>query len=731
MKNELLQDLENRFETLKHIRNLAQSYDEKLFCYLLEQSIYKDEFKNRFFIMRNNTYIFKLNDFLTFLDLRNLSGSFTSYTNKIGLAFKTKSFLKTNNEVVLNFAYKDGVIKGGQSKDEDKKNEIFFNEILAKDEIDVLFARKALQNFELIGHSACGDFSGNAADASLRRMSNTPHSLTLHNPKNSLTILECQDSKQDSSTQNERDNEQLKDSLKAGANLLIKGNNLLALHSLKKKFANKVKLIYIDPPYNTGNDSFNYNDNFNHSTWLTFMKNRLEIAREFLRDDGVIFIQCDDNEQAYLKVLCDEIFNRAGGGGGKNFFFNFIWQKKTGSSDAKHIATTTEYILCFAKNETKLQLNKNTDSHDENRYKFEDEFVSTRGKYYIDNLDRGGLSYSDSLNYGIECPDGAITYPNGRLQYENDGWIWKWGKEKLEWGLKNGFIEFRKSKTKNSGWAVCYKNYENVDNENNPIIRAAPYKNLLLEVMNHHATKEIKALFACHTEPLGEVSKNKVSLKKVDSSRDFSPVSQAQNDKMAESQNNNTPLFATPKPEALLKRIIEISTNENDLVMDFFAGSGTTLAVAHKMKRRFIGIEQMEYIESITKERLKKVINGEQGGISKAVDWQGGGSFIYAELMPLNAIYKERIKNINDEKMLDSIYKDLESKAFLDYRIDLDSILKDKEFKELDLKNKKEVLLDILDSNMDYVLYGDIEDRDYAISDETIELNRIFYGEEE
>lgn len=184
------------------------------------------------------------------------------------------------------------------------------------------------------------------------------------------------------------------------------------------------------------------------------------------------------------------------------------------------------------------------------------------------------------------------------------------------------------------------------------------------------------------------------------------------------------------KPEALLKRIIEISTQENDLVMDFFAGSGTTLAVAHKMKRRWIGIEQMDYIESITKERLKKVVAGEQGGISKAVDWQGGGSFIYAELMSLNAIYKERIKNINDEKMLDSIYKDLESKAFLDYRIDLPEILENKEFKELDLKNKKEVLLSILDSNMDYVLYEDIEDKDYAISSEVIKLNKIFYGDD-
>lgn len=184
------------------------------------------------------------------------------------------------------------------------------------------------------------------------------------------------------------------------------------------------------------------------------------------------------------------------------------------------------------------------------------------------------------------------------------------------------------------------------------------------------------------------------------------------------------------KPERLLMDIIKATTQENDLVMDFFAGSGTTLAVAMKMKRRFIGIEQMDYIESITKERLKKVVSGEQGGISKAVGWSGGGSFIYAELMPLNVIYKERIKNINDEKMLDSIYKDLESKAFLDYRIDLPEILENKEFKELDLKNKKEVLLSILDSNMDYVLYEDIEDKDYAISSEVIELNKIFYGDD-
>lgn len=628
MKNELLQDLENRFETLKYIRNLAQSYDEKLFCYLLEQSIYKDEFKNRFFIVRNNTYIFKLNDFLTFLDLRNLSGSFTSYTNKIGLGFKTKSFLKTNNEVVLNFAYKDGVIKGGQSKDEDKKNEIFFNEILAKDEIDVLFARKALQNFELIGD--------------------------------------------------------LKENLN-NANLLIKGNNLLALHSLKKKFANKVKLIYIDPPYNTGNDSFNYNDNFNHSTWLTFMKNRLEIAREFLRDDGVIFIQCDDNEQAYLKVLMDEIFGR------ENFVgCLFILNNLKGNYNTDFFAEVGEYQLVYAKNKNNFKVGDLIVNDEEEQAKWEqDEFgywkIGRELKATGENAPREKrptmffpIYISDDNDFSLEKSEKyhLEIYPIRQGKEV----CWNWSKEQFIREKKDVLI-FR---DKNNNITIKKKQRPTISD----VISKKP-KNLFYSpsYSNTVSAKHIQELFG---------------------------------DKV----------FLYSKSEALLKDIIEISTQENDLVMDFFAGSGTTLAVAMKMKRRWIGIEQMDYIESITKERLKKVVAGEQGGISKAVNWQGGGSFIYAELMPLNAIYKERIKNINDEKMLDSIYKDLESKAFLDYRIDLDSILKDKEFKELDLEKKKEALLSILDSNMDYVLYGDIEDKDYAISSEVIELNKIFYGDD-
>lgn len=603
---DLLKLLEKEFGSNLELMNLASQDDDKLLEFLLSN----ESFKQRFFTALNSAFIFKKEEFLSFLNLRLLNASYTKFSNKIGLSTH-ETFIKKDDKVVLNFAFKDGVIKGGQSKDEDKKNEIFFNEILAKDEIDVLFARKALQNFEFIGD--------------------------------------------------------LKENLN-NANLLIKGNNLLALHSLKKKFANKVKLIYIDPPYNTGNDSFNYNDNFNHSTWLCFMKNRLEIAREFLRDDGVIFIQCDDNEQAYLKVLMDEIFGR------ENFVNTICWEKKySPANDAKWLSDNHDFILIYAKRKETWKPNLLPRTEEMNaRYTNPDN--DPRGRWKT-----GGFSVKTyTANY-----DYPITTPSGKIVYPPSGSCWQTSKENYEKMLQDNRIYFGKN------------------GDSKPQI-----KQFLSEVQQGVVTKTFWKYDECGHNQIG-----KQEIK-------------------ALFANSNTDLFSTPKPEALLKRIIEISTQENDLVMDFFAGSGTTLAVAMKMKRRFIGIEQMDYIESITKERLKKVVAGEQGGISKAVDWQGGGSFIYAELMPLNAIYKERIKNINDEKMLDSIYKDLESKAFLDYRIDLPEILEDKEFKELDLEKKKEALLSILDSNMDYVLYGDIEDKDYAISSEVIELNKIFYGDD-
>ncbi len=579
---------------------------------------------------------------------------------------------------MLNFPYKDCILKGAQSKDEDKSDEIFFNEILGSDEIDVLFKPKVLQNFELI-------------DSSLR------------------------DSQRES-----KQSTNLKSAILNKPNLLIKGNNLLALHTLKKRkdIYGQVKLIYIDPPYNTGNDSFNYNDKFNHSAWLTFMKNRLEIAKEFLRDDGVIFVQCDDNEQAYLKVLMDEIFGR------ENFVSTLIWEKKrVRQNDARWYSTNHEYILNYAKKKELFKPNPLERTAEMLKiYKNPDN--DKRGLWVAIPL--SAKSGNDSMKY-------TITFPNG-VTYETKYGYPRYSKEKLLSMYYDNRLYFGKNGT------------------------AQPSaKKFLSEVRQ------------------GVVNNTFMSMDEAGSTQ------QSANEIKSLFTDSHTDLFSTPKPEALLKRIIEISTQENDLVMDFFAGSGTTCAVAHKMKRRWIGIEQMDYIESITKERLIKVINGEQGGISKAVGWnplspslaegdKGGGlkvqknknakfanaesthplapsaregeflesphakelpknEFIYCELMPLNALYKARITQSQNDSELARIYKDLEQKAFIDYRVDIKALLKDKDFESLDLESKKQILCEILDSNMDYVPYGDIEDSSYGVDREIIELNKAFYGD--
>jgi len=659
MKNKLLKDLENVFENLTNLRNLALNLDENLLSFMLEKSQFKDEFKSRFFVKLKNSLVFKQQDFLFFLNLRALNHSFTEFSTKIGLSDKDRNFFMQNSDVVLNFPFKDCVLKGNKDKDDkEKSKEIFFNEILAKDEIDILFSPKVFYNFELI----------------------------------------------ESSSENNASKEyKIANAIKQDSNLLIKGNNLIVLHSLLPLYANKVKLIYIDPPYNTGNDSFNYNDKFNHSSWLCFMKNRLEVAREFLRDDGVIFVQCDDNEQAYLKVLMDEIFGR------ENFVNTICWQKKNSpQNDAKWLSDNHDFILIYAKRKETWKPNLLPRTEEMNaRYKNPDN--DPRGVWMAGDL--SVKTYSVNYDYPITTPSGKIVYPPTSRS-------WRTSKENLEKLIQDNRIWFGKN------------------GDNTPTI-----KRFLTEVKdgltpltlwtsaeagtNLAGKNEIKALFAPSLR--GSEATEAIHSENTNENSNRLPRNA---DSISRNDKNNAELFSTPKPEALLKRIIEISTQENDLVMDFFAGSGTTCAVAHKMKRRWIGIEQMDYIESITKERLIKVINGEQGGISKALNWQGGGNFVYAELMPFNVVYKEKIANIENESELESIYKDLESKAFLDYRIDFKDFLEkaqSKEFKDLSLENKKKLLFLMLDTNMDYVPLGDINDSAYDIKSSIKEFNKIFY----
>ena len=488
-------------------------------------------------------------------------------------------------------------------------------------------------------------------------------------------------------------------------NMIIKGDNLLALKALLPQYENKIKCIYIDPPYNTGNENWVYNDNVNspkikkwlgevvakddlsrHDKWLCMMLPRLKLLHRLLSDDGVIFISIDDNEMANLKLLCDEVL------GGGNFVSYIITKATPNARDYGFFGKTHEFILVYAKNVNCLTLNTIEDKERKFSYKDEKSAFNIHPLYNSNvafNKDnRPNLFYPFYINtnkrdengffeISLEKQDDFIeVYPPKSIK-EGIQFVWRWGKEKSLENLNKEIIAY---KTKDNEYRIVQKMRTSEQ------IPRTIWD--VTEFSNRRGTEDLQKIFD----------------KKV---------------------------FNYPKAEALMKRIIEISTNENDLVMDFFAGSGTTMAVAHKMKRRCITIEQMDYIQTITKERLKKVIEGEQGGISKAVEWQGGGNLVYCELAPLNAYFVEKIQNSRSEAELESIIASMSKKAFIDYRVDIKKALEDKEFSALSLEDKKATLIDCLDRNMDYIPYADINDSEYKISDEAKKLNKIFYNKGE
>ncbi|MBH0234604.1 site-specific DNA-methyltransferase [Helicobacter pylori] len=612
----LLDALINHF-TKERLVTLILTADEKLLIFMLEHEDAND-YKNAFFKTIANSLVFNEKALLECLETKELEKSFTRFKNKIGL-FSQGGFLKSSGSVVLHFPFKDNVLLGNAKDNSTKSNELFYHEILHKNEIDTLLHKKALCRFEMHGQ---GDLENALKD------------------KNT--------------------------------NYLIKGNNLIALHSLKKKFAKQVKCIYIDPPYNTGNDSFNYNDNFNHSSWLVFMKNRLEAAREFLSDDGVIFVQCDDNEQAYLKVLMDEVFGR------ENFIACFVWEKT--SNSLSRIRIKTEYILCYE--QTKFGLIFNGDMAEEGQdFPILNEVNVKRTLQFPPNsiyfkTFKGVIKPTKFNKMELIDDLRIVNKTNSNMVRINAKF--KWTQDKLDDEIKEGTTFVIKS----DEFSMRY--IRKGDRE----VKASNVFNAECGVTtNIKATSEIKVLFA----------------------------------------NSNTDLFSTPKPEALISRILEISTQENDLVLDFFAGSGTTCAVAHKMKRRYIGIEQMDYIETITKERLKKVIEGEQGGISKKCDFKGGGSFVYAELKEVNSGIKKQILNAKSKSECLKIFNDL-SERFLkrtDCRTDE---IHSEEFHNLDLNEQKRKCCASLDSNEDYLNLGDIDEDAWGIDEITKKYNEIFYS---
>ncbi|GAA9225822.1 hypothetical protein HpHA211_14490 [Helicobacter pylori] len=597
----LLDALINRF-TKERLETLILQNDEKLLTFMLESQNAND-YKNAFFKTIANSLVFNQKALLECLT-KELENSFTRFENKIGLYLRGRPkdrSIKSSELVVLNFPFKDNVLLGNAKDNSTKSKELFYHEILHKKEIDTLLKKKALCRFEMHGE---GDLESALKD------------------KNT--------------------------------NYLIKGNNLIALHSLKKKFAKQVKCIYIDPPYNTGNDSFNYNDNFNHSSWLVFMKNRLEVAREFLSDDGVIFVQCDDNEQAYLKVLMDEIFLR------ENFVGCISWKQfHSVKNDATNFSKNIEYILCYCKNFSK-NLISNEPFDKSSLYKLKDE----NGFYKLDPVwAKSGNNFS------------PYTFLNGKTWSPPSGTFWRYSIGTLKDMEQNNRIVF-------NGKNPMAKRYLSEVAEGR---KTSTFWDGSEVGYNLNGDTEIKQLF------------------------------------------NGNKVFNNPKPEALISRIIEISTNENDLVLDFFAGSGTTCAVAHKMKRRYIGIEQMDYIETITKERLKKVIEGEQGGISRKCDFKGGGSFVYAELKKVNLEIKRQILNAKSVGECLKIFNDLSERFLKRTDCKIDGIHSE-EFQNLDLNEQKRICCALLDANEDYLNLGDMDEDTWGIDEVTKKYNEIFYS---
>jgi adenine-specific DNA-methyltransferase len=609
---------------------------------LISLLIKNDTFKKHFFQEVANVLVFDKIKFQRFVNNKSfLPDSYTAFKNKIGLITNDDdldNFISTSNDVVLAWPHKDCVLEGGQTKEDQKRNEIFWNETLAPDSVDRLLDAKAFTNFKMFDKEGV-------------------HKVT---------------------------------ELKGNENLIIKGNNLLALTSILKTHRSKIKLIYIDPPFNTGNDSFKYNDNFNHSTWLTFMKNRLLIAKELLKSDGFIFIQCDYNEDAYLKVLMDEIF-------GSELYVSTITVRSNSISGNK----TQHKDKTILKNKDSIIVYKKSNQ------------ILINPQYSVKNE--------------------WDTHYNSILLKDSEG---KYEIKSLKDVLViEGIIE--KNYTINSNSVNESKFYKFIFNNRDKIFRGVnsiPKELEDLSLKNKDSVVFIEndgeKMFAYNGNRLSFLSK---VFKIIDGKE---KMAQLLGDLWVDidfqnTQNEGGGVSFTngKKPEALIKRIIDMTTSEGDFVLDYHLGSGTTAAVANKMGRKYIGIEQMDYIETIAIERLKKGIHGEQGGISKAVNWQGGGSFVYAELMQYNQRYFDIIQVAENKEQLINVWNEMQNIAFLSYQFDKKTFNERLEaFKTAPIEDMKQYLIEVLDKNQLYVNYSEINDETFKVSQEDKELNKQFYS---
>lgn len=627
--------------------NKAQNYDAELIGLLHDDK----ELKAKFFLDIKGVLVFNQTLFVQFMEQKNyLNNSYTAYKNKVGLNIDGK-YLKQRNEVALVWPFKDCILEGGQSREEDKREEIFFNETLAQDEITQLLEAKVLTNAKRYTDKGEKPFD----------------------------------------KFNRNENEIITD------NLIIKGNNLLALHSLKEEFAGQVKLIYIDPPYNTGNDSFQYNDSFNHSTWLTFMKNRLEIARTLLTNDGTISISIDHNEIGYMISLLDEIF-------GRENKKNIVTIKRSSVSGAKVInpgvVNVSEFLILYSRTANLWKPNK----------VFRSKERDDRYNNFISNIESNPEKWQYESVLDAFAKSKAIQKSKLKKELGAD----------YEIELENFFIEnkeriirFAGLDDKSISEGVRNAKYLSKDDDSKTYVFKREKHN------DYYLFKGNAILFF------------KDRLIEVEGEWKFGEmISDIWNDVLPNDIHNEggVTLRKGKKPEKLLNRLIELCSNDNDIILDYHLGSGTTAAVAHKMKRQYIGLEQLDYGENDSIERLKNVINGEQSGISKQVNWKGGGEFVYFELKKSNQNFIEQIEVAKDTKAVLKIWEEMKTKSFLNYNVDLQKQEeKIEDFKALTLEEQKQHLVELLDKNQLYVNLSSLKDKDFAISAEEKKATQDFY----
>lgn len=619
------------------LRNAVYESAMQMDAELIKLLLGNEETKKRFFKEVEGVQVFDKVGFGWVINNRQfLPDSYTRFKNKIGLADEAGNLISSSGNVTIVFPYKDCVLEGGQTKEDQDRDEIFYNETIAPDEIDRLLAPKVFTKVKKYG---------------------------------------------DEPTEN----------------LIIRGNNIFALASLLKRYRKAIQFIYIDPPYNTANDSFRYNDSFKRSTWLTFMKNRLMLAKELLKESGAIAIQINYKEYAYLKVLCDEIFGEAN-------YLNTVTIKTATTASFRAIndcpVNVSEFILIYGRDKNCTTIYPVYVPSD-----YSEDYGS-----YIKNKDDNYTNWEivsvDSMIYEQEGVSSWQEYRN----IHGEHWKEIRHKKKAEFCMANrdSVVSLntmqKPSKAIQKAIAESKKNKGKVFKEGN----------------NYFYNGRSLAFYSKKLREVDGVLTPTEILTNIWSDISF----------LSLGTEGGVDLPNGKKPERLIRRLFNIFVQPGDIVMDYHLGTGTTCAVAHKMGLQYIGIEQLDYGDDDSVTRLKNVIDGEQGGISGIVNWKGGGAFTYCELAKSNQLFAEEIEDASNEDDLADIYDHIQQTGFVSYRVDPAVIDEaSDEYEELSFDDKKRFLMEILDKNLLYVNYCDIDDEEFGISEEDKAFTRSFYRE--